>query len=104
MEKIAIYGKGGIGKSTVASNLFAALASSGLKVIQIGCDPKVDSTINLMGGQQAVAALNYIRDHDLIRAAQEADLVIGDPMYCRTISESACIPPTHRALSGELYL
>lgn len=49
MLKIAVYGKGGIGKSTVTSNLAAAFASMGKKVIQIGCDPKADSTINLLG-------------------------------------------------------
>ena len=48
MLKVAIYGKGGIGKSTVTSNLAAAFASMGKKVIQIGCDPKADSTINLL--------------------------------------------------------
>ena len=50
MQKIAVYGKGGIGKSTLTSNLAAALAMQGKKVIQIGCDPKADSTINLLGG------------------------------------------------------
>ena len=51
MRKIAVYGKGGIGKSTLTSNLAAALAALGKKVIQIGCDPKADSTINLLGGR-----------------------------------------------------
>jgi len=51
MKKIAIYGKGGIGKSTTTSNLSAALSMLGLKVMQIGCDPKADSTKNLMGGK-----------------------------------------------------
>ena len=51
MIKVAIYGKGGIGKSTVTANLAAALAMRGKKVIQIGCDPKADSTINLLGGR-----------------------------------------------------
>ncbi|MBR0092733.1 MAG: AAA family ATPase [Lachnospiraceae bacterium] len=50
MRRIAIYGKGGIGKSTTTSNLSAALAKRGLKVMQIGCDPKADSTKNLCGG------------------------------------------------------
>lgn len=47
MKKICIYGKGGIGKSTVVSNVAAALASVGLKVAVVGCDPKADSTRNL---------------------------------------------------------
>ena len=40
MLKVAVYGKGGIGKSTVTSNLAAAFANMGKRVIQIGCDPK----------------------------------------------------------------
>lgn len=44
MYKLAIYGKGGIGKSTVTSNVAAALAARGHTVFQIGCDPKADST------------------------------------------------------------
>lgn len=51
MRKIAIYGKGGIGKSTTTSNLSAALSKLGFKVMQIGCDPKADSTKNLMNGK-----------------------------------------------------
>lgn len=47
MIKLAIYGKGGIGKSTTVSNLSAALAEKGLRVMQIGCDPKADSTGSL---------------------------------------------------------
>ncbi|MBQ7393412.1 MAG: P-loop NTPase [Lentisphaeria bacterium] len=64
MLKIAIYGKGGIGKSTVTANLAAAFAKSGKKVIQIGCDPKADSTINLMGGKSILPVMNFIRDND----------------------------------------
>lgn len=64
MRKIAIYGKGGIGKSTVTSNLAAAFASMGKRVIQIGCDPKADSTINLLGGDPVEPVMNYMRRLD----------------------------------------
>lgn len=60
MKKIAIYGKGGIGKSTTTSNLSAALSEMGLKVMQIGCDPKADSTKNLMGGKRIPTVLDQI--------------------------------------------
>ena len=50
MQKIAIYGKGGIGKSTISSTLSASFAMSGKRTIQIGCDPKKDSTIRLTQG------------------------------------------------------
>ncbi len=52
MKRIAVYGKGGIGKSTTVSNLSAAMAKLGLTVLQIGCDPKADSTRNLTGGKK----------------------------------------------------
>ena len=64
MLKLAIYGKGGIGKSTTTSNLAAAFASLGKKVIQIGCDPKADSTINLLGGEPLLPVMNYLREYD----------------------------------------
>jgi len=64
MLKLAIYGKGGIGKSTMTANLSAAFAALGKKVIQIGCDPKADSTINLLGGRAQQPVMEYLRDHD----------------------------------------
>ena len=60
MKKIAIYGKGGIGKSTVSANLSAALALRGSRVLQIGCDPKHDSTRLLHHGQRVTTVLDYI--------------------------------------------
>ena len=64
MIKIAVYGKGGIGKSTVTSHLATAFATLGKRVIQIGCDPKADSTINLLGGQPLRPVMNYLREED----------------------------------------
>ncbi len=64
MLKFAVYGKGGIGKSTTTSNLSAAFARLGKKVIQIGCDPKADSTINLLGGEPLAPVMNYMREKD----------------------------------------
>jgi nitrogenase iron protein NifH len=62
MKKIAIYGKGGIGKSTTVSNLSAALSNLGYKVMQVGCDPKADSTKTLMKGEFIPTVLNVLRD------------------------------------------
>ena len=65
MKKLAIYGKGGIGKSTTVSNVAAALAEQGLRVMQIGCDPKADSTITLRHGQQLTTVLELVRSGNL---------------------------------------
>jgi len=63
MKKIAIYGKGGIGKSTTVSNVAAALSSMGLTVMQIGCDPKADSTRNLTEGKNITTVLDTLREN-----------------------------------------
>ena len=61
MIKIAVYGKGGIGKSTTVSNVSAALADMGLRVMQIGCDPKADSTVSLRGPARIDTVLELVR-------------------------------------------
>ncbi len=63
MKKIAIYGKGGIGKSTTAANLSAALSLIGKQVIQIGCDPKADSTLLLLHGRPVMPVMDYYRQY-----------------------------------------
>ena len=62
MIKIAVYGKGGIGKSTTVSNVAVALAEKGLKVMQIGCDPKADSTILLRHGKKVPTVLELYNE------------------------------------------
>lgn len=63
MRKFAIYGKGGIGKSTTTANISAALAMMGKKVVQVGCDPKVDSTLNLLHGEPVMPVMDYYRKY-----------------------------------------
>ncbi len=62
MRQIAIYGKGGIGKSTIAANLSVALAQGSKEIMQVGCDPKRDSTRNLTGGRLIPTVLDTLRD------------------------------------------
>jgi nitrogenase iron protein NifH len=71
MRKIAFYGKGGIGKSTVASSLSYALSVLGYKVMQIGCDPKADSTINLTRGRQIIPVMAYLKEHGTCSSLSE---------------------------------
>ncbi|MDR3592124.1 MAG: nitrogenase iron protein [Negativicutes bacterium] len=69
IKQIAIYGKGGIGKSTTTSNISAALAASGYKVMQVGCDPKSDSTNTLRGGTYIPTVLDTIREGKNVKPA-----------------------------------
>jgi nitrogenase iron protein NifH len=62
-KQIAIYGKGGIGKSTTTSNISAALVEAGYKVMQFGCDPKSDSTNTLRDGEYIPSVLELMREN-----------------------------------------
>jgi nitrogenase iron protein NifH len=67
-RQIAVYGKGGIGKSTIVANLSSALAVRGLKVLQIGCDPKHDSSRPYWNGRRPPTVIDLLRvrgDHGL---------------------------------------
>lgn len=82
MRSIAIYGKGGIGKSTCSANLSATWRRMGLCVLQIGCDPKADSCASLMRGEKMETVLNVMQQEE--RRVQLTDLVYRSPsgVYC----------------------
>ena len=90
MIKLAIYGKGGIGKSTVSCNVSAALAAKGLTVMQIGCDPKADSTALLHGGERIPTVLETIRDKG--RALSLDDVVFKSPSGVLCVEAGGPIP------------
>jgi nitrogenase iron protein NifH len=75
MKQIALYGKGGIGKSTTSANLSAALSTKGLSILQIGCDPKRDSTRMLMQGRFIPTVM------DLVRTRGDTNLGLSDIVF-----------------------
>ena len=80
-KQIAIYGKGGIGKSTTTSNISAALAKAGYKVMQFGCDPKSDSTNTLRGGKYIPTVLDTLREKNAVKAEEVLFQGFGG-VYC----------------------
>ena len=72
-----MYGKGGIGKSTISSNLTAALSEKGYKVLQIGCDPKHDSTRLLLNGEIKSTILEYMKDTPIDKRKLEDVVSVG---------------------------
>lgn len=62
MRQVAIYGKGGIGKSTTTQNLTSGLAEMGKKIMIVGCDPKADSTRLVLGGLAQKTVLDTLRE------------------------------------------
>ena len=89
MKKIAIYGKGGIGKSTTVSNVSAAMAKMGLTVLQIGCDPKADSTRNLTEGKNITTVLDTLRDKG---DAELSDIVKLSPTGVFCVESGGPVP------------
>jgi nitrogenase iron protein NifH len=83
MRKVAIYGKGGIGKSTTTQNTVAGLAEMGKKVMVVGCDPKADSTRLLLGGLAQRSVLDTLREE-----GEDVDL---DELRLSGYSNTLCV-------------
>ncbi|MFT4078249.1 nitrogenase iron protein [Rhodomicrobium lacus] len=81
LKQIAIYGKGGIGKSTTTSNISAALAEAGYKVMQFGADPKADSTNTLRGGEYIPSVLDLLAERRRVDAYEAIFQGFGG-IYC----------------------
>lgn len=93
MFRLAIYGKGGIGKSTTASNVSTALAADGLRVMQIGCDPKADSTRIPMRGERITTVLDAMREAEAAgREVQLEEVVRTSPDGVLCVEAGGPIP------------
>jgi len=73
VERITLFGKGGIGKSTIACGITASLAASGRRVLHVGCDPKHDSTAALLGGQMIEPVIDRI---STVKGVRIDDIVV----------------------------
>ncbi|MDK2865772.1 MAG: nitrogenase iron protein NifH [Clostridiales bacterium] len=83
MRQVAIYGKGGIGKSTTTQNLTAALGEMGKKIMIVGCDPKADSTRLILGGLAQQTVLDTLRE--------EGDDIELDAVLKRGFADIKCV-------------
>jgi nitrogenase iron protein NifH len=77
VERITLFGKGGIGKSTIACGITASLAASGRRVLHVGCDPKHDSTAALLGGQMIEPVIDRIT---AVKGVSVEDIVVRSPL------------------------
>lgn len=76
MRQIAIYGKGGIGKSTTTQNLVAGLAEMGKKVMIVGCDPKADSTRLILHSKAQATVMDLARDKGTVEDIELKDVLL----------------------------
>ncbi|ABB30904.1 nitrogenase iron protein [Geobacter metallireducens RCH3] len=75
MRQIAIYGKGGIGKSTTTQNTVAGLASLGKKVMIVGCDPKADSTRLILHAKAQATVMDKVRELGTVEDLELDDIL-----------------------------
>ncbi len=76
MRQIAVYGKGGIGKSTTTQNTVAALAEAGYKVMIIGCDPKADATRLILNQKAQATVMDMARERGTVEDLQLAEVLL----------------------------
>lgn len=76
MDRVVFFGKGGIGKSTTSSCMSAIYAAEGERVLHVGCDPKHDSTVSLLGGQMIEPVVDKIRT---LHGVKPEDIVVRSP-------------------------
>jgi nitrogenase iron protein NifH len=76
MRQIAIYGKGGIGKSTTTQNTVAAMAEMGKKILIVGCDPKADSTRLILHSKAQQTVMDLARDAGGVEELELEDVVM----------------------------
>jgi nitrogenase iron protein NifH len=86
MRQLAVYGKGGIGKSMISSHISFALADMGMRVLHLGCDPKHDSTRLLLGGKMPRAILDILRESDFRTGTMELEDFIFESPLTATVS------------------
>ena len=75
LRQIAIYGKGGIGKSTTTQNTVAGLAALGNKVMIIGCDPKADSTRLILHAKAQATVMDKVRELGTVEDLELEDVL-----------------------------
>ncbi len=75
MRQIAIYGKGGIGKSTTTQNTVAGLASLGKKCMIVGCDPKADSTRLILHAKAQATVMDLVRERGTVEDLEVSDVL-----------------------------
>ncbi|HWQ43162.1 MAG TPA: nitrogenase iron protein [Desulfosporosinus sp.] len=76
MRQIAIYGKGGIGKSTTTQNTVVALAEMGRKVTIVGCDPKADSTRLILHSKAQTTVMDLARERGTVEDIELEDVLV----------------------------
>ena len=92
IRQIAFFGKGGIGKSTISSNVAAALADKGLKVMMVGCDPKSDCTRNLRGDREIPTI------SEVLRGKIESQLELDEFIYGKDVKIEEVVFTGHKGV------